>query len=293
MRFIRRLQPTLAAYAITAAVLIASGIGFSAAFAAPPAAATPPGPASSSAAASDRDAEIMLVATYHLSNPGQDLHNVKADDVLAPRRQEEVRAIVAALARFEPTFVGVEWPANVVEERYPKYLAGTLPESRNEVVQLGFRLAKQLGIAKVHGLDVDGDFPFEAVMTWAKANGQTATIDALMALGQQETARISTMQETGTIGSILRYMNEPASVELNHSFYPVMLRMGSGNEQPGVALLSSWYQRNLAICARLLQAVRPGERAVVFYGQGHAYLINQCIDEAPGAKRVDPLGWLP
>lgn len=239
-----------------------------------------------------RDAQIMLVATYHFGNPGQDLHNVKADDVLAPQRQEEVRAVVEALARFEPTFVGVEWPAHVVEERYAKFLAGTLPESRNEVVQLGFRLAKQRGLKAVRGLDVDGDFPFDAVLAWAKANGHMATIDGLMALGQQETARITGMQSQSTIGSILHYMNLPESIARNHSFYPVMLRMGAGNDQPGVALLASWYQRNLAICAQLLQAVQPGERAVVFYGQGHIHLLRQCIDESPGASLVDPLPYL-
>lgn len=82
------------------------------------------------------------------------------------------------------------------------------------------------------------------------------------------------MQSAGTIGSILRYMNEPASIGRNHSFYPVMLRMGGGTDQPGVALLSAWYQRNLAICARLLQAVKPGERALVLYGQGHVYPVG-------------------
>ena len=84
---------------------------------------------------------VMIVGGYHMSNPGHDLHDVHADDVLAPRRQKEIVAITNALARFHPTKVAVEWDAPVVAERYPKYLAGTLPPSRNEVVQLGFRLA--------------------------------------------------------------------------------------------------------------------------------------------------------
>ena len=42
-------------------------------------------------------------------------------------------------------------------------------------------------------------------------------------------------------------------------------------------MLSAWYTRNLAICARLLQAIKPGDRVVVFYGQGHIYLLQQCL----------------
>ena len=238
-------------------------------------------------------AQVVVVGTYHFSNPGLDQHNIKADDVLKPERQREIEEIVRSLGAYKPTFVGVEWPAAIVDERYPKYLDGTLAPSRNEVVQLGFRLAKQSGLDKMHGLDVPGDFPFEPVKKWAQANGRMGMIDELMVAGERETAKVTAMQENGTIGDILRYMNQPESIAANHSAYPTMLLFGRGEEQPGVALLSSWYTRNLAICARLLQALKPDDRAVVFFGQGHVYLISQCLDEAPGVERVDALAWLP
>src|SRR5262245_9772081 len=84
-------------------------------------------------------AQVLLVGTYHFSNPGHKLNNVKAVDVLSAERQRNLAKLVSALARFEPTFVGVEWPQARVTERYAKFLDGTLPESSNEVVQLGFR----------------------------------------------------------------------------------------------------------------------------------------------------------
>ena len=73
---------------------------------------------------------------------------------------------------------------------------------------------------------------------------------------------------------------------------PPMLTMGGGDEQPGVKLLAAWYERNLAICARLLQAVKPGDRVVAFYGQGHIYLLQQCLREQPTVQLVDPLSYL-
>ncbi|ATB33033.1 hypothetical protein MEBOL_006522 [Melittangium boletus DSM 14713] len=33
-------------------------------------------------------------------NPGKDVNNVKADDVLTPRRQQELEALTAELAKF-------------------------------------------------------------------------------------------------------------------------------------------------------------------------------------------------
>src|SRR5437870_11114298 len=122
--------------------------------------------------------KVMIVGTYHMSNPGHDIHNVKADDVLAPRRQAEIAAVTSALARFRPTKVAAEWPAELVADRYPKYLAETLPPSRNEVVQLGFRLAKTAGLKSAFGIDVDGDFPYRELDTWAKAHGQAALLES-------------------------------------------------------------------------------------------------------------------
>src|SRR5947209_14642058 len=94
------------------------------------------------AVAPEPPVKVMIVGLFHMSNPGHDRHNVKADDVLTPARQTQIQAVTDALAAFKPTRIGVEWPAATVNERYPKYLDGSLPPSRNEVVQLGFRLAK-------------------------------------------------------------------------------------------------------------------------------------------------------
>lgn len=243
-------------------------------------------------AAETATTRIMLVGTYHFSNPGKDLNNVKAVDVLAPQRQREIGSLVGALARFKPTHVGVEWPKDVVQEQYAKFLEGTLPESRNEVVQLGFRLARDSGLKSVRGLDVAGDFPFGPVAEWAEGHGRKGDIDALMEFGAREVAHISGLQDRTSIGGVLRDLNTQASIARNHSFYPPMLTLGDGDEQPGVNLVSAWYTRNFAICARLLQWVKPGDRAVVFYGQGHVYLLQQCLREQPGVQLVDPLGYL-
>jgi hypothetical protein len=244
------------------------------------------------AADAAKKAQVMLIGTYHFSNPGQDLNNVKAVDVLAPERQREIGKVVTSLAKFAPDKVAVEWPAQVVQERYPKYRNGQLQDSSNEVVQLGFRLARERGLQTVYGLDVEGDFPFEAVAEWAGKHGRKGEIDAAMAMGAKEVEHISSLQDKTSIGGVLRDMNTQASIARNHSFYPPMLTMGAGDDQPGVKLLSAWYERNLAICARLLQQLQPGDRVVVFYGQGHIYLLQQCLREQSGVELVDPLSYL-
>ncbi|HSM95857.1 MAG TPA: hypothetical protein VLT91_07430, partial [Rhizomicrobium sp.] len=61
-------------------------------------------------AAGDAPVTVMIVGDFHMSNPGKDLHNVEADDMLSPTRQAEIAAVSDALARFHPTIVAAEWP---------------------------------------------------------------------------------------------------------------------------------------------------------------------------------------
>ena len=245
------------------------------------------------AARSAPPVEVMVVGVYHMNNPGHDLHNVQVDDVLAPKRQGEIAAVVDGLARFRPTTVAVEWPKDTTAARYARYLAGTLAPSRNEVVQLGFRLAKRAGAGTVAGIDVDGDFPYEAVKTYADAHGlaplleaQNATVERMVA---EQSRRIA---ERGTAAT-LRYMNDPARIASDNGFYRTLLHIGAGPAQPGADLLTAWYRRNFLICANLVQLARPGDRVVMLYGAGHAFLLRQCVAETPGFRLVEPNAYLP
>jgi hypothetical protein len=237
--------------------------------------------------------KVMIVGTFHMSNPGHDIYNMKADDVLAPKRQAELATISSALARFRPTKVAAEWPAELVAERYPKFLAGTLPPSRNEVVQLGFRLAAAMGLKDVYGIDVDGDFPYEALKAYADAHGQSALLQE-MGTSIEESMRTKEriLAEQG-ISAVLRYLNDPARIRTENAFYRIALRIGSGKVQPGVDLDTAWYRRNFLICANLLQLAQPGDRIVVFYGSGHSFLLRQCVSETPGLELVEPNDFLP
>lgn len=236
---------------------------------------------------------VMIVGVFHMANPGHDLHDLKVDDVLAPGRQTEIERVTDAFRRFNPTKIGVEWPAGLVTDRYKQYLAGTLPASRNEVVQLGFRLAKVAGAQGVYGLDADGDFPYERLKNFADSHGMTPLLDQENAIMQADVERQGPVLADRGIGAELRLLNDPAKVEGSNRFYRSMLRIGAGSDQPGADLLASWYHRNFLICANLLQLAQPGDRIVVFYGAGHAFQLRQCVRETPGYVLVEANDYLP
>jgi hypothetical protein len=239
------------------------------------------------------DVQVMIVGDFHMSNPGRDMHNAHADDMTAPKRQAEIKDVTDALAKFKPTLIAVEWPAEIVDQRYPKYLDGTLKPSTNEVVQLGFRLAKTAGLKSVAGIDVDGEFPYEPVETYAKAHGGSNILTKANADIEKFVKEQSTKLASGSVGDVLRFLNEPALIKDGNAFYRSTLWIGNGTEQPGADLLTQWYRRNFLICANLVQRAKPGDRVVVFYGSGHSFLLRQCVSEMPGYRLIEANDYLP
>jgi hypothetical protein len=128
-------------------------------------------------------AQVLVLGVYHMSNPGRDIFNMKADDVLAPTRQAEIAQLIEVLKRFHPTKIAVEADAwdDRIRKRYADYAGGTHELSRNEVEQIGFRLAKELGHESVYPVDVEGEFPFQRLVNYAKASGRSKELEAMMA----------------------------------------------------------------------------------------------------------------
>ena len=84
-------------------------------------------------------AEVLVLGMYHMANPGHDIFNMQADDVLAPKRQAEVAQVIAALKKFNPTKIAVEGDVfdDRIPKRYAEYVAGKHELTRNEVEQIG------------------------------------------------------------------------------------------------------------------------------------------------------------
>src|SRR6266545_1871452 len=77
--------------------------------------------------------EVLVVGVYHMSNPGRDVFNMKADDVLAPKRQREITELIEVLKKFQPTKVAIESdPYGPRVGQYADSLAGKRTLTSNE-----------------------------------------------------------------------------------------------------------------------------------------------------------------
>jgi hypothetical protein len=240
--------------------------------------------------------QVMVLGTYHFDNPGLDKVNVKVDDVTVPRRQRELEALAEAIATFKPTRVMVEsrrpGPAYDVTP-YHNFTPDMLTKTRDETVQLGYRIAAKMKLPSVQGIDEqpgkDGPdyFPFGPVENWAKAHGRKDQLDAMIAEVQAGATRTEHDLPTMSIPAMLLRYNDENSPTAGQGFYYNLLRFGDSEQQPGAVLNAMWYMRNAKIFGKLIDVARPGDRVLVIYGAGHGYWLRHFAATTPGYRLVD------
>jgi Family of unknown function (DUF5694) len=216
-------------------------------------------------------AEVLVLGVYHMANPGRDIVNMQADDVLAPKRQAEIEQVTAVLARFRPTKIAIEADAGseTVPKRYADYVAGKHELTRNEIEQLGFRLAKQLGHATIYPVDADGEFPFPRLADYMKAHGREKELDALTAEVQEMVKARGAYLGSHTVLETLLDINSDARVAQESGFYFRQAAIGEPYDWAGADLVADWMRRNLRIYTNIAQLAGPSDRILVIYGSGH------------------------
>ena len=231
--------------------------------------------------------EILVVGTYHMNNPGHDIFNTQADDVLVPKRQAEIVELLEALKKFRPTKVAIESTVydDTRKKQYAEYLAGQRTLTRNEIEQVGFRLAKELGQNDIYPVDCDGDFPWQRLINFAKAKGLSPQFDQLLAEIGAMVGRQNEFLHSHTILETLLAMNADDWVALDVGFYYREAHFGEVGDYAGPDLLTSWYQRNMRIYNNIVSLIgSPNERILVIYGSGHLGWLRQAAANDPSVR---------
>jgi len=227
-------------------------------------------------------AEVLVLGTYHMGNPGRDIFNMKADDVLAPKRQAEIRELLDVLARFRPTKIAIEANSNSPKiKQYQDYLAGKYELSRDERDQIGFRLGKVLNLPKVYGIDEQEDFSYPTVQDYARAHGREKELESLMAYFGKKMQDDDEFLKSHSVLQMLLRLNSREAVCRDLANYALFAHFGEEGDYAGAGLLTDWYKRNIRIFTHLLNIIVPGDRVLVIYGAGHLRILRQDVQADP------------
>lgn len=245
-------------------------------------------------------AEFLFLGSYHMDNPGLDVHNTKADDVLAPGRQREIEEVARLVGRYRPPKVFVELPGSAQARMDGEFAAschGTRPLGADEVEQLGYRIPCLAGLPGPVAVDWNGlgPFPDEDSVDYAAAverNGQQAQRARDLRLGAARAAQDQAVLDAGSVGDMLMHLNSPKWLASNAQAYFRIGLYGSAGDPAGVHWLMLWQGRNLAIFNNIVRRTEPGDRVLVIYGAGHGNLLRQLATDSGHYRVQDTQRWL-
>lgn len=254
-----------------------------------------------------------------------DTHNMTIDDYFSERRQKEIKEVVSKLADFKPTKILVEFtPKNQpkLDSLYSLYNNGNItlkeiPNGKNEVYQLGFRLGKKIGLPTPIAIDYQGYWLGDYVDFIADTLEYTRYQQQKKQQAQQVDIR-SKEYKKNTVSQNLISTNNWKSIMDNHHYYnniaidikdekgtmfnyqqreteidglPYFMRSFDFNNI-GIEMITEWYKRNLFIYRNILDQSERDDRILVIYGSGHIRHLHQILNDNPNFKTIDPKEYL-
>ncbi|MGB5849875.1 MAG: DUF5694 domain-containing protein [Ignavibacteriaceae bacterium] len=247
-----------------------------------------------------QEVEVLTLGTFHFNFPNRDVSKIEIEnqiDVLDPEYQSEIEEIVRRISEFKPTVIAIEVDPNKqskVDSLYNEYLNGNYQLSRNEHEQIGFRLAKQLGLKKLYCVNDWGELPEDVGEVIYKSKGLDNQKfldyfyhhpDSLI-----EFKRESVFKTKGILEE-LREMNmeENLKKDLGDCLIGVFKYETDDNEFFGVDFQTgNWFNRNLRIIRNIQKInAKQNDKIFVLFGAGHMNILNILFDASPEYKLVN------
>lgn len=244
------------------------------------------------------EVQVMLLGTYHMASPGQDGVQSRVDDVLSPEHQAELARLSRQLGSFAPDLVAVEMEMGdsaTLRQWYGQYRAGTLAPSRNEIVQIGLRVAHDLGGVPVHPFDYPMRMWNDSVdALWKRRPEFQVRADSISAQAQ----RVSDAEAPSFLGmpiiQRLRLANSPPSLGRSEGWqWDIYLPAGEGDNYGGAQAIARWWERNIRMVHNLHRATTPATRRILaIVGSGHLVPLRDLLDASPQFCPVSALPYL-
>lgn len=239
--------------------------------------------------------QVMLLGTFHFSNPGRDAVKTRSLDVTTAASQQYLEALARRIATaFRPTQVLLEYSPSSqaeVDRQYRDFRAGKFELPVNEVYQLGFRVAGYSGLEHVKSFDhQDVEWQADRMLEYARKKDPQAVADFNRKI-EELTAQSRLQQQTLSLQQLLELHNDPRELAANKALYIDTNAIGVRDGYAGADAAASWWHRNFRMYANIQVEAQPGERVLVIAGSGHVAIIADFLqwDSQRRAADVRPL----
>ena len=241
--------------------------------------------------------KVSILGTYHFNDPppiaGFDSSN---SDIKSPHRQKELGQVLTKLEQFKPTKILLEKQIGegTWNEQYEKYLDHQDPDSlgRNEIYQIGFRLAKRLGHKKLYPFDFKIKLDFSSVEGLLKEDTIfSKNIDDVYNEIMNIAFDLFTRLDTISLTDIIMVLNSEYYIEnLDNRYYMEILKLGKDDNYAGVEFYLQWLERNLKMFHNITRNTdfsNKNERLLIIVGSAHTKYLKDLIEDSSYYEYVD------
>lgn len=247
---------------------------------------------------------VLLIATNHFDNPGNDVGKSVDRNILTEKNQKELEIITSKIAKeFKPTKVFAEYPyskRNDLEVMFKQYANGipyfnadslTTKKAKffkeNEIFQFSFRLAKKANNKSVYAIDTMLNLKFDVLFKYLATKKELN--DKFQADLKNITAYINGCLEKDSQTETFLCLNDEKQNLLNKSFYISFVnRLGIENDYFGTNFVTDWYKRNLLMYANFQSQLEATDKNVVIMaGAGHTAMMIDFIKNDPRFNLVE------
>jgi hypothetical protein len=216
--------------------------------------------------------------------------------VFEPKYQKEIESIVSKISRFKPTIIVIERQPSrqhYTDSIYNSYLLGNYKLNRTEEEQIGFRLARLLGIKKLQCVDEWGTFTEKLNnIVFGNDSIEAKKFETYFELNPDSSKSFNPapLFKTKGILAALRQNNDEENIKKSLGNYLIGLFKyeSKENDFTGVDFETGrWFSRNLKIFRNIQRiTTSPSDRILVIFGAGHLNLLNYFFDCSPEYRRV-------
>ena len=236
---------------------------------------------------------IMILGTFHFNyaENGSDIKGENNFDITSEKRQAELNVLIGQIKQFKPTKIAVEKMVTnqkTLDSLFRAYSNGQWKPGRNEAYQLGFRLAKELGLEGVSCVDtrppqIELDTTVADWEVYAQSRDELVKWQAYDEPNRQTNAYMEALKNQMTMTDYLLFLNnKKTKLRYKQFFLTGLVDVGAGDTYVGADLTGYWYRRNTRIFTNIkkLAATRE-EKILVIYGNSHAWILEELFDASP------------
>ena len=242
--------------------------------------------------------EVLLIGSSHWDNyqsEGLDVAQTNEIDILSSKYQSDLLEIVEKIKEFKPDKIFVERTLRYQPRLDSIFYLYTTTDwgkgRRNEIYQLGFKVAKELEHKRVYGIDFrNTQFPYDSLMKSMEMAKQTELIsDFNDEIKQYEINYNKLVSDDKSLKNIFYFLNDDEQRKLDLSWYlNGANKSGNLNSTVGSFLASEWIKRNIYTYGLIQKYTESkDERIMILMGASHIAVLENLISYHPEWKTIE------